>query len=724
MKFRMNRMRWIILLCLIPVIGLASGLALTGGVDNMSVSAAVAPASVTVTPEESYNPIRTQHTFTATVKAANGSTVDGAELHWILPHFATGVGAIIDGSNISELSNTRAVAVTDSRGQATMTICSMRPGDTDLIVYVPGIADATKHKAFAVKHWEDIKVAWPPDATNKIGTEHVFAIEVTNVDGLPLANVKVNWTITDDTPNAKFKSNGTNNVSNQTDAAGKASVTLQQVTPAAGDNVVTIEVLGARNQVLFKHDAKKTWQAPALNITKTGPDREELGKTVLYTIKVTNDGDDTAGSVDVVDTVPAGLTYLSSTPSAVVSGNTLTWSIGDLAVNRTSTITARFSADQVGVWTNVVKATSAEGITDQASAITTIYGEAVLDINKTGPAKVTKGDKVQYSITVKNIGNIAAQNTVVTDSIPACLAYDSSSPAATVAGGVLTWNVGNLASGAQRTFDVTFTAAVVGTCTNTAEAVADNAAKVEDSVITTIEKQRVPDISITKTGPSTIYLKATGTYTITVENNGEVDLTNVVITDTLPANLTYQSSTPGASISGKTLTWTLATLNEGATRTITLVCQGTNIGSYVNNVSVVAAEGVTANAAAPGIVVGEPGMTMQITDTTDPVQVGGQTTYQVTLKNQGEITIHNLKLVLNLPASVSYVSASGPLVYTVAGQQVTFDGGATLAAGQQMQFAVTVRAVTPGPALCTATMTFDEFALPVSADEGTTIYTP
>ena len=175
MKFRMNRMRWIILLCLIPVIGLASGLALTGNVDNSGVSAAAAPASVTVTPVEAYNPIRTQHTFTATVKEADGSAAENEELHWILCDWPGAVGAIIDASNASEVTNTRAVARTNDKGQATMTICSTRPGDTDLIVYVPGIADATKHKAFARKHWEDIIVIWPPDATNKIGTEHVFS---------------------------------------------------------------------------------------------------------------------------------------------------------------------------------------------------------------------------------------------------------------------------------------------------------------------------------------------------------------------------------------------------------------------------------------------------------------------------------------------------------------------------------------------------------------------
>jgi uncharacterized repeat protein (TIGR01451 family) len=725
MKLRMNRMRWIVLLCLIPVIGLASGLALTSGIDKAEVAAAAAPASVTVTPEEAYNPVRTQHTFTATVKDSSGTAVGGTEIQWILCPFPETVGAIIDASNAVEVTNERAVAKTDSQGQATLTICATRPGDTDLIVYVPGIADTSKHKVFAVKHWEDIKVTWPADAVNKIGTEHTFTVKVTKVDGTPMSGVDVKWTVTDDSPNIKIKSSGTNTAKTATDSSGTAAITIQQVTAAAGENTVRIEVLGTSGNVMFSHDAKKTWQAPSLKISKTGPDREELGKTVEYVIQVNNNGDSTAASVKVVDTVPAGLTYLSSTPSGTKSGNTVTWNIGNLAVNGSSKITAKFTAAKVGDWTNTVKATSAEGISAQASATITIYGEAVLDITKTGPASVTKGDKAEYTITVENKGNIDAKNTVLKDRIPACLTYSSSSPAATVSGGVATWQIGDLAPGIKKTYTLTLTAAVVGTCTNTAEAVADNADKVEASVVTEVVKPLVPAVTITKSGPDTLYLKTTGTFTITVTNNGETSLTSVVVTDTLPANLTYQSSSPAASsVVGKTLKWSLPSMNVGETKQITLVCQGSSVGTFVNNVSVATAEGVSATASASGRVVAEPGMTMQITDTVDPVAVGSQTTYEVTLKNQGEITVHNLKLVLSLPSSVSYVSASGPLTYSVSGNKVTFDGAASLSAGQSMKFYVTVKAVSAGPAICTATMTFDEFALPVSADEGTTIYSP
>ncbi len=724
MRLHMNKTRWIILLCLIPLIGLASGLTLTNGVGVTGAAAVTVPASVTITPIEAYNPVKTQHTFTATVKDAGGVPVASTEVQWILPFFPDMVGTIVDASNSIEVSNTRAVARTDSHGQATLTITATRPGDTDVIAYVPGITDASQHKVFATKHWEDIQVTWPVDAINKIGTEHVFEVTVSQVDGTPLPGIDVRWSITDDDPNARFKSSGTNNEQNATDANGKASVTLEQVTAVGGENTVRIEVLGATGSVMFNHDVKKTWQAPALAITKTGPDREELGQTIEYTIVVENTGDETATSLSIVDTFPAGLTYVSSTPSGTQSGSTVTWNTASLAPTKTYTVIVRFKAAQAGTWTDVVRVSSAEGISDEDTATTEIYGEAVLAITKTGPAEVTEGDNAQYTITVTNNGNIDADNTVVTDLIPSCMTYQSSSPAATVSGSTATWNIGDLAAGTSRVVTITLKASVVGSCTNTARAVADNASQVAASVVTTIKRELVPDVDITKTGPATIYLRTNGTFFITVENTGETDLTNVVVTDTLPTNLTYQSSSPAATVSGRTLTWTIANISVGQTRQISLVCQGNAIGSFTNPASVTTAEGVSASASATGLVVGEPGMTMQLTDTIDPVAVGGQTTYQITVKNQGEINAHNLKLVVTLPSQVTFVTASGPLVYSVSGNQVTFNGSSTLNAGQTMQFTVGVRAASAGPAVCTSTLTFDEFALPVSVEEGTTIYSP
>ncbi|MDD5127548.1 MAG: DUF11 domain-containing protein [Dehalococcoidales bacterium] len=676
---------------------------------------------------EATNPVKTQHTFTAEVKEAGGLPSVGAEVQWILNRFPTAVGDIVEGSNLNKVDNLYGISKTDANGKATLTITATREGDTDVTVFVPGITDASKHKVFAVKHWVDMVVDWPLDAVNKVGTDHVLSVKVYKATtGAALAGVKVNWTITDDDPNLRFRgyTDTLNTLSSNTDAGGIATTTIQQVAPVAGENTVRIDVLSADGTVIYSHNFTKKWLAPSLNILKEGPATVELDGSIEYTITVRNDGAETATGVSVTDTLPEGLTYVSSTPNGVVSGTTVTWNVGTLAPNASSTITAKFTAAKVGSWTNTVKATSTEGVSAQASAPLTVTAQAILQLTKVGPATVYQGQNAEFTITVKNAGKIAANNTVVTDTIPAGLTYISSAPSASVSGSIATWNLGTLAAGATSTIKLTCAAATVGQWTNKVEAVATDTAKATASWAIQIEPPKVPDVSVTKTGPASIYYDKTGQFTITVKNIGDVNLTNVKVTDTLPSNLSYVSSTPMGVVSGSTITWNYTSLAIGASETITIQCKATNTGAFENPVTVTTTEGASATAKAAGEVIAEAGVTMQLTDTVDPVAVGGQTTYEATVTNQSVIAIHDLKIAFQLPTQVSFVSATGITTHSVSGQTVTFANVGTLNAGQTTKFTVTVKANSAGNIVCSVTRSYAEFTTPLTSQEGTTIYAP
>src|SRR6185437_6181469 len=70
-----------------------------------------------------------------------------------------------------------------------------------------------------------------------------------------------------------------------------------------------------------------------LAITKTGPATAIPGNSISYTITVTNNGPSDAASVTVTDVTPAGLNFVSATPSAgSCSGTaTVTCNLGTVA---------------------------------------------------------------------------------------------------------------------------------------------------------------------------------------------------------------------------------------------------------------------------------------------------------------------------------------------------------------------------------------------------------
>jgi uncharacterized delta-60 repeat protein/uncharacterized repeat protein (TIGR01451 family) len=141
-------------------------------------------------------------------------------------------------------------------------------------------------------------------------------------------------------------------------AAGFAAV--------AGVTPVTRDFALARFNSNGSLDATTATQlnGPDLLTTVTGPAENVIvGQQFSYTVTVLNRGPDVASNVVVTDTVPAGLTYVSSsTTKGTVgeSGGVVTANIGSLGVNESATVTLTVSSATMNSYTDTATATSTE----------------------------------------------------------------------------------------------------------------------------------------------------------------------------------------------------------------------------------------------------------------------------------------------------------------------------------------------------------------------------
>jgi uncharacterized repeat protein (TIGR01451 family) len=94
-------------------------------------------------------------------------------------------------------------------------------------------------------------------------------------------------------------------------------------------------------------------------------------------------------------------------------------------------------------------------------------------------------------------------------------------------------------------------------------------AKIPPAVVT-----QTPTIGITKAAPKRARGLQRFVYTIRVRNTGTVIARNVVITDPLPAGLTYLRSSRKATIKGRTLTINMGNLQPGASRVVKITVRG------------------------------------------------------------------------------------------------------------------------------------------------------
>ena len=100
---------------------------------------------------------------------------------------------------------------------------------------------------------------------------------------------------------------------------------------------------------------------PVLTVTKSADSSSvNVGDQITYTITVRNDGEGPATDVEVTDTLPTGVTYVSSDGSYDTDTRTITWTVGTLNADESVSFTVTVTADTAGTVTNTVSATCDE----------------------------------------------------------------------------------------------------------------------------------------------------------------------------------------------------------------------------------------------------------------------------------------------------------------------------------------------------------------------------
>jgi uncharacterized repeat protein (TIGR01451 family)/CSLREA domain-containing protein len=86
----------------------------------------------------------------------------------------------------------------------------------------------------------------------------------------------------------------------------------------------------------------------------------KLHDPLIYTIGVTNNGPGNASNVTVTDTLPVGVTFVSTSPACSQNGYTLTCGLNNISAGGTATITINVTADKVAQLTNTASVQAAE----------------------------------------------------------------------------------------------------------------------------------------------------------------------------------------------------------------------------------------------------------------------------------------------------------------------------------------------------------------------------
>lgn len=119
---------------------------------------------------------------------------------------------------------------------------------------------------------------------------------------------------------------------------------------------VTLWISGPCDDQNWDHWYKAPWQSD-LSVTKTAPAQAVVGDTITYTITVTNNGPQNSQvyegrGVKLTDTLPAGVTLVSVTPSQGVCDQSVACDLGAINYLQSATVDVQVKVEQAGTIVN------------------------------------------------------------------------------------------------------------------------------------------------------------------------------------------------------------------------------------------------------------------------------------------------------------------------------------------------------------------------------------
>uniref|UniRef100_UPI0015CE5FF2 DUF7507 domain-containing protein n=1 Tax=Winogradskyella costae TaxID=2697008 RepID=UPI0015CE5FF2 len=515
-------------------------------------------------------------------------------------------------------------------------------------------------------------------------------------DDVDLGSITNSATATGDSPS------GTDDVSDVSDNGDELADGPDADTDPTNDPTVTPIV----------QDAALTLTKTVAITTDASPTGTSLGDVLTYTFSVTNTGNVTVDNITIADAF-TGTTGLAISPSSLVPGAT-----------GTATVTYTIDQDDVdlGSITNSATATgdSPSGTDDVSDVsdngdetvdgpdvdtdptndptVTPIVQDAALTLTKTvaittdaSPAGTSLGDVLTYTFSVTNTGNVTVDNITIADAFTGTTGL-AISPSSLVPGATGTATVtytidqddvdlGSITNSATATGDSPSGTDDVSDVSDNGDELADgpdaDTDPTNDPTVTPIVA--LPSLEAVKTValttdvlPTGLSLGDTMTYTITVENTGNVSLDNVAITDTfvdangntltLLTGPTFNSSDAGSAEG-------LLAVGETATYTATYVIEQDAIdaGGFSNSVLVEGdspagttvddtsdddddADGNTEDDATVTTITASPSLeavkTVAISNDVLPtgLSLGDTMTYTITVENTGNVSLDNVAI--------------------------------------------------------------------------------
>ena len=400
---------------------------------------------------------------------------------------------------------------------------------------------------------------------------------------------------------------------------------------------------------------------------------------------------------------------------------------------------------------------TADGLTPQLNVYqgwTTIAWSApTLNLQSSGPSRATVGASLQYRVTIINAGDLPANNVVLTDQRPAELKLTGSSLAGQTFGDSTQWLIGDIPAHTTKTLDVLCQATKAGKSTYRWNARSDNGLKAEATTTTTITAAK---LNVSMTGPKTAQVGQQVQFDVTIRNQSQVNLTNVSLSDRFDAGLQHVDRFQTRSAPDvREIRLSIPQLAAGQTIKHPIKFHVAQEGELCHQIDVTTPDGqrltvrkcltAVSKPVSPQPVVPDPDTSkkdprdpdnaaipvrdqfvLKISDFSDPITVGNNIKYIITLKNDRIRTDQRILLKIHFPENLELQKiiqdkSTDQPKFSADGRYINLPEIKEMLAGETINFEVEFKATRFGPVTLRAEVTSTRTTKAVVATEETTV---
>lgn len=450
-------------------------------------------------------------------------------------------------------------------------------------------------------------------------------------------------------------------------------------------------------------------QAPSLTIEKIAPSEIQVGRQATIQLKIRNVGRVAAHDTLVMDRVPKGTQLVNATPQFTQTPEgQLLWQLGAIQPGEESVVTMQLLPLAEGEIGSV-----AQVVFQAHASARSVCTKPELTLTHAGPQRVLIGEPVIFDITVTNVGSGAATGVVLEENVPEGLSHE--------AGRELEYEIGNLAPGQAKQLRLSLKAARAGQIENRLLVRGDANLVVKDSIALEVI---APALQVALAGPKLRYIEREATYEVSIGNPGTAPAKDIELVTYLPKGMKFVSADHQGQYepTNHAVYWSLEELppRQSGTAKVTVVPLQT--GEQKLSLEARAELGLKEACEKTVQVESSSELQFTVTDTADPIEIGTETTYIVTLSNRGSSAATNIRLGIGLSPQLKPTGGDGPTRVVIQGGQIGIDPLARLAPGEQAIYKLKAQGLEAGSHRIQVQLLTAETPVPVTREEITKVY--